>query len=162
MHLLSGKGGCTITQPKIFWHDTVLFPFINDTDKFTRYQNSIGPLGTVSHQYIMLSIAAVHSVSELPYVYVSYVCVKFHVCISCVIKVRIQIIWINRSVDMQFATMVSKSPTAGITMASNSLAADKKLALRTILAEIDGTVRYVIYIPGQKINTKSTICTVQN
>ena len=62
MHLLSGKGGVQITQPKIFWHDTVLFPFINDTDKFTRHQNSIGPLGTVSHQYIMLSIAAVHCI----------------------------------------------------------------------------------------------------
>ena len=40
MHLFLEKGGVQITQPKIFEQDMVLLPFVNDTDKFMRHQNS--------------------------------------------------------------------------------------------------------------------------
>ena len=44
--------------------------------------------------------------------------------------------------DTQFViTMASKSPTV---MASKSPASERSLALQTILAEIDGTVRYLM------------------
>ena len=52
--------------------------------------------------------------------------------------------------DTQFAiTMASKSPTGNTTtipqstMASNSTASDRRVALQAILSEIDGTVRHL-------------------